>query len=284
MEQLGFLQKDVPLPLSQAILGRPEVAAGKNADRTPRSARNFSGMRRKVVFAGRQIVPYAFTTSLFVEGSHPEASYRRDVRHAIGFSLAQIALGILSAVGLGRWVLGFFGSAYSAAGYEPLVLLSLASPVILANNVFATDLRVAKRIRPLFGITFVVSAVVLLLAFALLPVWGIGGAAGHSHWDKHSPLPCSPAKGAATARQVASYPRSERRIERARSWVVCSVQNTSRRFRGMAASEWALGPRSRGRKVHPRRRVTLQKVESRTRPEMNASAPKGARTYAIRNP
>lgn len=122
-------------------------------------------------------VPYAFTTSLFVEGSHPEASYRRDVRHAIGFSLALIALGILAAVGLGRWVLGFFGSEYAEAGYEALVILALASPLLLANYVFATELRVAKRIRPLFAITVVASVVILLLAFAVLPVWGIAGAA-----------------------------------------------------------------------------------------------------------
>jgi len=123
-------------------------------------------------------VPYAFTTSLFVEGSHPEASYRRDVRHAIGFSLALIALGILAAVGLGRWVLGLFGSEYADAGYEALVILALTSPLLLANYVFATELRVAKRIRPLLAITVVASGTVLLLAYWFLPAWGIAGAAG----------------------------------------------------------------------------------------------------------
>jgi len=124
------------------------------------------------------VVPGAFTTSLFVEGSHPEASYGQDVRHTVGFSLALLALGILAAVVLGRWVLGFFGEAYALEGYAPLVFLALASPAVLANHVFVTHLRVDKRVRPIFVITTVSSAVTLALAFALLPVWGIAGAAG----------------------------------------------------------------------------------------------------------
>jgi O-antigen/teichoic acid export membrane protein len=124
------------------------------------------------------VVPSAFTTSLFVEGSHPEARYARDVRHAIGFSLALLALGILAAVALGRWVLGLFGGAYSVAGYETFVLLALTSPLILANNVFTTELRVAKRIRPLFAIMVLASASTLLLAYVFLPIWGIAGGAG----------------------------------------------------------------------------------------------------------
>jgi O-antigen/teichoic acid export membrane protein len=123
------------------------------------------------------VIPTAFTTSLFVEGSHPNASYARDVRNTIGISLALLAMGILGAVLLGPWLLGFFGAAYATEGYEAFVVLALASPVILVNSVFGTELRVTKRIRPLFAITVVASGVTLLLAFAFLPVWGIAGAA-----------------------------------------------------------------------------------------------------------
>lgn len=45
------------------------------------------------------------------------------------------------------------------------------------NYVFATELRVTKRIRPLFAITIVASGTVLLLAYFVLPAWGIAGAA-----------------------------------------------------------------------------------------------------------
>ena len=123
------------------------------------------------------VVPGAFTTSLFVEGSHPEARYARDTRITIAFSLALLALAILAAVVLGRWILELFGAAYSSAGYATLVLLALASPLILANYVFVTHLRVDKRVRPIFWVTTLASAATLVLAFALLPVWGIAGAA-----------------------------------------------------------------------------------------------------------
>ena len=123
------------------------------------------------------VVPGAFTTSLFVEGSHPGASYTRDVRHTVGFSLPLLTLGILVVVVLGRWLLGIFGDVYSAASYETLVLLALASPLILVNSVFTTHLRVAKRVRPLVGIMAISSGATLLLAYGLLPLWGIVGAA-----------------------------------------------------------------------------------------------------------
>ncbi len=124
------------------------------------------------------VIPGAFTTSLFVEGSHPEASYARDTRHTISFSLVLLGLGILAAFLLGRWLLSFFGPGYAAEGYEALVLFALASPVVLANSVFGTHLRVDKRVRPIFVITTTCSIVTLALAFVFLPMWGIAGAAG----------------------------------------------------------------------------------------------------------
>ena len=155
------------LPL--VILNTPEPGGGPEASAYFFVAAAIAGVL--------YFVPGAFTTSLFVEGSHPEASYDRDVRHTVGFSLSLLALGVFAVVVLGRWLLGLFGDVYSAESYEALVLLALASPLILANSVFTTHLRVAKRIRPLFGIMAVSSGATLLLAFGLLPLWGIEGAA-----------------------------------------------------------------------------------------------------------
>ncbi|MEK6838909.1 MAG: hypothetical protein AABY08_04130, partial [Candidatus Thermoplasmatota archaeon] len=90
------------------------------------------------------VVPGSFSTALFVEGSHPETDYSRDVRSTVWLSLAFLALGIVGAVLLGRFILGLFGDAYARESYETLILLVLASPIILANTVFTTDLRVAK--------------------------------------------------------------------------------------------------------------------------------------------
>jgi len=122
------------------------------------------------------VVPGSFSTALFVEGSHPETDYARDVRSTVWLSLGFLALGIVGAVLLGRFILGLFGEAYARESYETLILLVLASPIILVNTVFTTDLRVAKRVKPLLLITAMSSAATLTLAYLLLPTTGIWGA------------------------------------------------------------------------------------------------------------
>ncbi len=122
------------------------------------------------------VVPGSFSTSLFVEGSHRDASYVRDVRSTIWLSLALLGLGILGAVLLSRWVLSLFGEGYARESYETLLLLVLASPIILMNTIFTTDLRVARRVKALFLITAFSSVATLVLAYVLLPSTGIWGA------------------------------------------------------------------------------------------------------------
>jgi len=122
------------------------------------------------------VVPGSFSTALFVEGSHPETDYARDVRSTVWLSLGFLALGIVGAVLLGRFILGLFGEAYARESYETLILLVLASPIILVNTVFTTDLRVAKRVKPLLIITAISSVATLSVAYVLLPTTGIWGA------------------------------------------------------------------------------------------------------------
>src|SRR5207245_2256836 len=81
------------LPL--VILNSPEPTGGAEASAFFFAATAIGG----VIY----VVPYAFTTSLFVEGSHPEASFARDTRHAIGFSVAFLVTGVLAAIALRRW-------------------------------------------------------------------------------------------------------------------------------------------------------------------------------------
>src|SRR2546421_8046248 len=52
-----------------------------------------------------------------------------------------------------------------------------ASPVILLTSVYTTDLRVGKRVRPIFYITAISSTFTLLAAYLLLPSMGTLGAA-----------------------------------------------------------------------------------------------------------
>ena len=122
------------------------------------------------------VVPGSFSTALFVEGSHAETNYARDLRSTVWLSLGFLALGIVGAVLLGRFILGLFGEDYARESYETLILLVLASPIILANTVFTTDLRVAKRVKPLLIVTAISSVATLTVAYVLLPAFGIWGA------------------------------------------------------------------------------------------------------------
>src|SRR5207245_8795820 len=73
-------------------------------------------------------------------------------------------------------VLELFGPRYTNA-FDCLLLMVFASPVILLTSVYTTDLRVGKRVRPIFYITAISSAFTLLAAYLLLPSMGIVGAA-----------------------------------------------------------------------------------------------------------
>jgi hypothetical protein len=61
-----------------------------------------------------------------------------------------------------------------------LVLRVLASPIILANTVFTTDLRVAKRVKPLLLITAISSVATLTVAYVLLPTTGTPAGTAHA--------------------------------------------------------------------------------------------------------
>lgn len=65
--------------------------------------------------------------------------------------------------------LGFFREDYARESYETLLLLVLASPIILVNTIFTTDLRAAKRIKPLLIIATLSSGSTLLADYILLP-------------------------------------------------------------------------------------------------------------------
>lgn len=121
-------------------------------------------------------VPQAFSTSLLVEGSHTDTDFRRDIRSTVRFSAPLLTLGIAGAIFLGEPMLALIRPSFAAGAYAVLVLLALSSPVTLASGIFAADLKVAKRVKPIFAITVVATATTLSITFLTLPTWGILGA------------------------------------------------------------------------------------------------------------
>src|SRR3989441_392152 len=122
------------------------------------------------------LVPVSFTTALLVEGSHPGTSYARDVRATLRYSVPILGAAMVGTLVLGLPILSLFGPRYTNA-FDSLLLMVFASPVILLTSVYTTDLRVGKRVRPIFYITAISSAFTLLAAYLLLPSMGIVGAA-----------------------------------------------------------------------------------------------------------
>jgi O-antigen/teichoic acid export membrane protein len=122
------------------------------------------------------LVPQAFSTSLLVEGSHPGNRYTRDVRDTLWLSAPLVFLGIAVVVGWGHSILELFGSRYTS-GIWSMLLMVAASPVVLLTSVYSTNLRVEKRVIPIFVITCISTAATLGLAFVLIGRFGILGVA-----------------------------------------------------------------------------------------------------------
>lgn len=123
------------------------------------------------------VIPASFATSLLIEGSHSAADYARRFREATLVGVGLLALGIIAAIALGQSLLGFFGDSYARSAYDTFVLLSFASPFVLAHSLVATNLRVSKRVRALFLFTLASTSVSIAVAYLLIPAYGISGAA-----------------------------------------------------------------------------------------------------------
>ncbi|HKZ88789.1 MAG TPA: oligosaccharide flippase family protein [Thermoplasmata archaeon] len=123
-------------------------------------------------------VPHSFATSLLVEGSYVETNMPAERRRTVRYSAPLLALGIAGCILVGPWLLSLLGQDYAGAGYGALVLLALASPILLVTGIFASDLQVQKRARPIFFVTALSLAVTVGFAFLTLPELGVLGVAG----------------------------------------------------------------------------------------------------------
>lgn len=92
--------------------------------------------------------------------------------------------------------LGLFRPPIAVAWYEALLIFARTNPLILVNSDFSTELRVAKRVRPLLAIVVAASRATLLLALAFLQVWGIGGVTGAFGVGQALPRPCQAERSA----------------------------------------------------------------------------------------
>lgn len=160
----GASQSLLPLLILQSL-----AAAGAESVAYYFAASAFAG----ILYA----VPQSFSTSLLVEGSYDGTEFLASARKTARYSAPILAVGIGGAIVFGRPLLALFGPTYAEESYETLLALAFASPIVLAVGIVTANLRMAKRVRPIFAITTVSTSVTLAIAWLTLPFLGILGAA-----------------------------------------------------------------------------------------------------------
>lgn len=117
------------------------------------------------------IIPNAFSTSLFVEGSHGielKKNAFSNILIILGMLLPIIVLIIL----FGKELLNFIGSDY-IDGYYLLVLLSISSIFVTFFSLYYSMMRVQKNIKGLIIFGFIIFSLILLLSYFFFPSFGI---------------------------------------------------------------------------------------------------------------
>lgn len=121
------------------------------------------------------IVSPSVSSAVFAEGVRAHS----DLRGVVAKALRVITIMLLPAVAVmivgGRFILGFFGAAYAAAGYELLILLAAAALPDAVSNVAVAVFRVTHRLRYSTILNLGILVSTLSMAWVLMPSLGIAG-------------------------------------------------------------------------------------------------------------
>ena len=121
------------------------------------------------------VIPGAFMTSLFAEGSQVARDLRREVERAVLGSAALLVPAGLFLYVYGDRLLAIFGPSYAAGGFGLLRWLVLATPFVLINGVYVTIVRLGKRVGPLIAAGVFASLFITGTSSLLLPGRGLPG-------------------------------------------------------------------------------------------------------------
>lgn len=120
------------------------------------------------------LIPRAFNTSLFVEGSHGE-----ELKKTVTKSLvASITLLIPVVIGIylgGSLILGLLGSGYTSDGLGILQLLLISSMVVIPYSTYSIVLNVQKKMKILILLGSVNCLSLTLLSYLLMLPYGLLG-------------------------------------------------------------------------------------------------------------
>ncbi|MCJ2531499.1 MAG: hypothetical protein LN413_04200 [Candidatus Thermoplasmatota archaeon] len=120
-------------------------------------------------------VPMMASTSLYVEGSHFSDRLRQDLRRTLRFVLPLLVLGIAFIWFFGEWLLSLFDLPFQPESVQLLRLLAVSAIFVAVNGLFIAVARVMKWVRAIIALWAYVAVSTIVLAYVLLPVYGLVG-------------------------------------------------------------------------------------------------------------
>ncbi|MEM4266492.1 MAG: oligosaccharide flippase family protein, partial [Candidatus Nanoarchaeia archaeon] len=106
------------------------------------------------------VIPTAVSQSLFAEGSS-----NKDLKVSLRKSVKLIALllipAVVAVIVFGKYLLGFFGSSYSANGYYLLLVLAVTGFFVALKSIYTSILNIKKKILKLVLINLIISSIII---------------------------------------------------------------------------------------------------------------------------
>jgi O-antigen/teichoic acid export membrane protein len=119
------------------------------------------------------VIPAAFSTSLFVEGSHGE-SLKRTVTKSLAGVFAFLTPCMVAIILLSNVILGLFGESYSE-GATLLGILALSGFFVSLQSIFFSVKRIQKSSRALIAVGALLFVIVIGSSYPLMMAYGVDG-------------------------------------------------------------------------------------------------------------
>ena len=120
------------------------------------------------------IVPSAFSTSLFVEGSHGE-DMSVNTKKALKVSFLVLIPAIIAIYIFAESLLGLIGKDYAAESKELLIALSFSAFFVSIYATFITNFKVRTEVKKMVILSAVNCVLLIVLSIALMAQYGVNG-------------------------------------------------------------------------------------------------------------
>lgn len=120
-------------------------------------------------------IPRFTSISLLAEGSHNSKELGRNVKRTLKFIFILLGVSVVGLFIFGKHLLLIFGESYAENSFEVLPILVLGSIPFAINAVYASVMRVKRRIKPVIGVYGGISIVTIAVSYLLIQKVGLVG-------------------------------------------------------------------------------------------------------------